>query len=161
MAGVDWGNIEAHEQWAVSVSTAVLFASEDAIEEAASDGLVCPVCRDRFMDNKVLNFPRGDKRNLVHKSCFVGFLALHRACIECGDSAGAAAKRKKTEQKKDQKLPHWPEAGSKECEQWLSKHLPPALYNAPSPEIQQWSQLQIGFIIMLVSIAISFGLGGG
>jgi len=179
MAGVDWGRIEAHEQWAVAVSTGVLFASEDAVEDGARDGLVCPVCRDRFMDNKVLNFPRGDTRNLVHKECFVGFLALHRACQEGGGGgADGAEKRggrggggaKKKDLKKDQKTPRWPEAGSVACEQWLSKHLPAALYNAPSPEIKpQWSQLQVGVGIMICAVAISFmgglpallGAGGG
>ena len=119
---------------------------------------MCPVCHDKFLDNTVLNFPRGENRNLVHRDCFIGFLALHRACRQGGgdDAADEQTRAKARKNKKKARTPQWPETGSSECEEWLRKHLPPALYDAPSPVIKKWGSLEIGTLILFVSVLISY-----
>jgi len=154
---IDWSAIEKHERWALTVSDAVMCASEEWIDDAVHLHALCPICKDRFLDNAVLNFPSGSKRNLVHKPCFVGFLALHRSALQSvkGKQNSGDADSKKSTKKLNAKA-SWPEAGSDECELWLQSHLPPAMYFAPSPDTASGGvSLHISLLVAFVATILS------
>ena len=139
MGDIDWDELEGHERWADTVANSVKQATEDQIDYAVHLKKLCPVCGGRYLDNDIIEFTG----ELAHKTCFVGFLALHRSTfkgppsdgkgslesdgnVQSGSHATAKGKHKGNKGK----IP-WPGPGTLACERWLLENLPTTLVPLP------------------------------